>query len=125
MKKIITKIVEEITSFLYKGVGTAAQLEVQKAIERFRKLPLEERSKTPLLFWLLGSSTPPYKAIPSDVSYFEKTIIENQTCGNCHFCWIHAVNKSVVICSIVNENLLPNRSLNLNGWCDRWKPSTR
>ena len=93
--------------------GKDAQPEVAKAVERFRKLPVEEREKKPLLYWLLGSGTQPYKTSREDSQYTDKTY-GKQRCDNCVHAFKNVVNDKC-ICSQIQEEIKPE------GWCKLWE----
>lgn len=100
---------------IYPNAGTDnAQPEVQKAVERFRKLPLIERDEKPLLYWLLGSGTPEYKAAPKDAEYMEDSKVEEQKCGNCRFAYKKVILDDHYICSQIRGPIRPA------GWCKWW-----
>lgn len=97
----------------YPDAGKNAQPEVKKAIERFRKLPAEERSKKPLLYWLMGTGTQPYKMSKEDSQYTDKTH-GKQRCDNCVFAFKNVVSGKY-ICSQIQEEIKPA------GWCNLWE----
>jgi len=92
--------------------GSRANKHVQKAVEEFRLLPSEIRAKKPLLYYLLGSGTPPYKMTKKDSNYIGRTV-NGQNCGNCRFTFQRYVNKEF-ICSQIEGNI------ELNHWCKLW-----
>jgi hypothetical protein len=97
----------------FPDAGKDAQPEVKKAVERFRKLPAEERKKQPLLYWLLGTGTQPYKTSREDSQYADKTS-GKQRCDNC----VHAfknLTSGKHICSQIQEEIKPA------GWCNLWE----
>ena len=96
----------------YRNAGIQANEYVKQAIQEFRKLPLIQRAKKPLLYWLLGSGTPPYKMSKRDSNYLERTV-KGQNCGNCRFTFQRYVNKEF-ICSQIQGNV------KLNHWCRLW-----
>lgn len=98
--------------FIYPNAGKLANLNVKFAIQQFRKLPIQERSKKPLLYWLLGSGTPPYKMSKRDSNYIGRSV-NGQNCGNCRFTFQRYVNKEF-ICSQIQGNI------ELNHWCRLW-----
>ena len=104
--------------FMYPDAGELAQPEIKAAIERFRKLDETERSKQPLLFWLIGESTPDLKVSKRDSQYTDKSQVENQTCGNCHFAYTRSAVGNRHICSQIDG------PVELPGWCNRWMPYT-
>lgn len=97
----------------YTETGDNAQPEVQEAILRWAKLPATERAKKPLLYWLLGSGTPPYKIPKSIARYVDRSGIPGQTCGNCEFQYLKTANKKY-ICSQIRGAIKPP------GWCIYW-----
>ena len=99
----------------YEDTGKNAQPEVQQAVERWKELPEEERAKTPLLYWVLGSGTPPYKMSAGESQYTDNSTVEGQTCGNCEFAYLKIANKKF-ICSQIRGRIQPA------GWCRLWKP---
>lgn len=99
----------------YQDTGENAQKEVQQAIQRWRDLPESVRRETPLLYWLLGSGTPPYKMDKGEAEYTDESEVEGQTCKNCQFAYLHLSNKRF-ICSQISGEIKPP------GWCRLWKP---
>ena len=99
-------------SNLYENAGLNANQHIQKAIEEFRQLSPEERAEKPLLYYLLGSGTPPYKMSKKDSNYIGKTI-KGMNCGNCRFTFMRYVNKQY-ICSQIEGDV------KLNHWCRLW-----
>lgn len=99
----------------YAETGSNAQPEVQEAVKRWRELPEEERLKKPLLYWLLGSGTPPYKMDKGESQYTDESQTEGQQCSNCQFAYLHLSNKRF-ICSQISGPVKPE------GWCRLWKP---
>lgn len=112
--KIARSLIAEDEEFEYpEAGGELAQPEVKKAVERFRQLPVEERAKQPLLYWLLGAGTPPYKVSKKDSEYKDPTEIPNQTCDNCEFYYFETSN-DVYICSQISGDVKPK------AWCNLW-----
>ena len=107
-------LIKEAEDNLYSGTGDNAPPEVKKAILRWRELPKEERNAQPLLYWLLGSGTPPYKEAPQAADYTDESEVEGQTCANCEFAYLKIANKKF-ICSQISGHIKPK------GWCKRWK----
>ena len=99
-------------NFDYPKAGVKANVYVQKAISQFRRLPIEERRKKPLLYWLLGSGTPPYKMTKKGSNYIGKPY-RGQKCGNCRFTFQRYVNDEL-ICSQIQGNI------ELEHWCRLW-----
>lgn len=98
----------------YQDTGTKAQPEVRQAVERWKKLPEKEKEKKPLLYWILGSGTPPYKMSMSEAQYTTNSEVSGQTCGNCEFAYLKISNKKF-ICSQIRGRIQPS------GWCRLWK----
>jgi len=99
--------------YTYPNAGKRAHPLVRKAVEQFRMLPEDVRAKQPpLLYWLLGSGTPPYKMSKEDSNYVEISS-GNQKCSNCFYAYQRMVNKDT-ICSQVEDYIRPQ------GWCKLW-----
>jgi hypothetical protein len=104
---------EKVTNeYLYPQAGANANPLVKKAIEQFRNLPNDVKADKPLLYWLLGSGTPPYKMSKKDSLYKGKSY-RGQNCGNCRFTFMRWVNKEL-ICSQIQGNI------ELEHWCKLW-----
>jgi hypothetical protein len=99
----------------YEAAGSRAQPEVQQAIERFRKLPLVERKRHPLLYWLLGESTPAFKMSKEDSNY-QPVPQGKQRCDNCEFAYKKVV-RNQFICSQIEGDIEPK------AWCRLWRAS--
>lgn len=100
----------------YPDAGDDAQPEVQEAIKRYNEMSPEERGKEPLLYWLLGSGTPPYKDSREATEYTDKSEVEGQTCGNCSFMYFRTATQQF-ICSQIRGVIQPG------GWSNRWEAS--
>jgi len=98
--------------FFYESAGLKANKYIKQAIKEFRALPIEERRKKPLLYWLLGSGTPPYKMSKPDSNY-KSYGVNGQNCGNCRFTFRRYVNDEL-ICSQIRGNI------KLSHWCRLW-----
>jgi hypothetical protein len=98
----------------YEDTGRKAPPEVQEAVQRWTELSDEERAAKPLLYWLLGSGTPPYKMSQEESQYTNNSKTKGQTCGNCEFAYLKIANKKF-ICSQIRGHIQPS------GWCNRWK----
>ena len=98
----------------YPQAAIQAQPEVMAAVARFRMLPAEIRSDNVLLWWLLGSGTPPYKMSKTDSTYVDKSEVFGQTCKNCIFTYKRFVTGQYICSQIRGEIKLP-------GWCRLWK----
>ena len=98
--------------YLYPKAGLNANPYIKKAIEEFHKLPNEAKENKPLLYWLLGSGTPPYKMSKKDSAYQGKPY-RGQNCGNCRFTFMRVLNKEL-ICSQIEGNV------EIEHWCKLW-----
>ena len=99
---------------IYPQAGINAQPEVQAAVERYRMLPPEVRRNHVLLWWLLGTGTPPYKQSKPDSAYSDKSPVLGQTCANCIFTYKRHVTGQYICSQIRGE-------IKLRGWCRLWK----
>jgi hypothetical protein len=93
-------------------IGENAPRGVRLAIREWRKLPKKVRDKKPLLYWLLGSGTPPYKMSKKDSNYIGKSV-KGMNCGNCRYTFRRHVNDEL-ICSQIRGNI------KLDHWCRLW-----
>jgi len=102
--------------FEYEAVDEKAepQPEVKEAVERFRDMDPDERDTNILLYWLLGSGTPPYKMSKEDSQYSHTTGTQEQACANCEFLY-QKVTTGEYICSQIRGKVKPG------GWCNQWK----
>lgn len=98
--------------YLYPKAGINANKYIKQAIEEFRRLPNKKKQNKPLLYWLLGSGTPPYKMSKKDSKY-KRNSYRGQNCGNCRFTFMRVLNKEL-ICSQIEGNI------ELNHWCKLW-----
>jgi len=103
---------EKPNEFIYPEAGVNANKYIRKAISDFRKLPKEKRAKKPLLYWLLGSGTPPYKMSKKESNYIGKSV-RGMNCGNCRYTFRRHVNDEL-ICSQIRGNI------ELDHWCRLW-----
>ena len=101
--------------YLYPKAGANANSYIKQAIEQFRRLPNKQKENKPLLYWLLGSGTPPYKMSKKDSRYQGKPF-RGQNCGNCRFTFMRWTNKEL-ICSQIEGNV------ELDHWCKLWMNS--
>ena len=90
----------------YPKAGTHAPPEVRAAIHRWRtRVPPSIKKRIPLLYWLLGDSTMPYKMSKPDAKYGPAPArYRGQICGNCRFA-----------CSQMEGRI------KLGLWCRLWK----
>jgi hypothetical protein len=98
--------------FEYKNAGTDAPEGVQAAIEEFDRLPQRVKSELPLLYFLLGSGTPPYKMSSRDAGYVLRTV-DGQNCANCSSAFQHVVTGEL-ICDQIRGEIKPH------AWCRLW-----
>jgi hypothetical protein len=111
------KDLSEDTNLYQDAGGAKAQPEVQQAVERYRSLPPEERARLPLLYWLLGAGTPPYKMSGKDSEYVDQTANPKETCDNCEYAY-KAID-GTFICSKIRPRVEPK------GWCRLWDPARK
>lgn len=100
------------TDYFYPKAGLNANPLIKKAINQFRRLPNEVKAEKPLLYYLLGSGTPPYKMSKKD-SHYQGKPFRGQNCGNCRFTFMRWINKEL-ICSQIAGNV------ELDHWCKLW-----
>ena len=98
----------------YPDAGVGAPEGVQQAIAEFSKLPAEERAEKPLLWWLLGASTPAYKMAPDEAAYVSPSTVTGQTCGNCSHAYKH-ITSGKLLCDQMRGNIVPE------AWCRFWE----
>jgi hypothetical protein len=101
--------------FDYPGAGRRAQPEVKAAIRRWRAR-VSDRTKvsTPLLYWLLGDSTPAYKMTQADSLYGPAPRGKiRQKCGNCDYAFQHVISKEHICSQIEGQ-------IQLALWCRLW-----
>ncbi len=96
----------------YQDAYDKAPKETKKVIEAFQNESKELRDKKPLLYYILGSGTPPYKMSKKESRYVDKAS-GKQNCGNCIFTFQNTVNKTY-ICSQIRG------TIKLAGWCKLW-----
>jgi hypothetical protein len=92
------------------------QPEVKQAVERFRDMDPSERDTNVLLWWLLGSGTPPYKMSQEDSQYSDTAGTAEEACANCDFLY-QKVTTGEYICSQIRGKVRPG------GWCNLWAPA--
>lgn len=106
---------------------------VRRAIDAFRRLSAERRDAVPLLYWLLGNGTQPFKMAKPAAAYVDdarvgracipegedgdtiRKIPAGQTCGNCRYAYVHLTSQTM-ICSWVRG------SIRRTAWCRFWAP---
>lgn len=89
---------------MYPQAGANAQPEVQAAIGRFRQLPDMERAQLPLLYWLIGSGTMPYKMSKTDAQYVDPSPSPSHKCENCRHSWA-SVKHGFHICDLMRGHI--------------------
>ena len=92
--------------------GPRAQPEVRAAIARFKRLPESQKRCQPLLYWLLGAGTPPYKMGKAESAYVQQAV-GRENCANCIFAYQNVTTKRF-ICSQIEGDILPQ------AWCRLW-----
>lgn len=97
----------------YKEAYEIAPQETKRAIEKFMSLPANVRANKPLLYYVLGSGTPPYKMSKRDSKYVD-VAKGREKCSNCIFTYIKYVDNTP-ICSQIRGTIA------LGGWCKLWK----
>lgn len=100
-------------AYEYLEAGKNSRPGVKKEIEKWKKLPAKKRTEIPLLYWLLGSGTPPYKMSKKDSNYRDNPK-GKQKCVNCSFIY-HRIASDNYICSQISGKISPN------GWCRLWE----
>jgi hypothetical protein len=103
--------------FQYPDAGARAPAHVRQAILEYARLPAETKARVPLLYWLLGSGTPPYKMAASDAEYGAPPDYHYR-CGNCKYAFKH-LSTGAYICSQIRGRI------ELNAWCRLWAADTR
>ncbi len=96
----------------YQEAYDKAPKETKRVIESFQRETKALRDKKPLLYYILGSGTPPYKMSKEDSKYVDKAS-GKQNCGNCIFTFQNYVKKTY-ICSQIRG------TIKLGGWCKLW-----
>ena len=96
----------------YQDAYDKAPKETKRVIESFQNEPKELRDKKPLLYYILGSGTPPYKMGKKESGYVDVSS-GRQKCANCIFTFQNTVKKTY-ICSQIRG------TIKLGGWCKLW-----
>ena len=97
----------------YKEAYERAPEATKRVIERFMKEPKEIKDWQPLLYYVLGSGTPPYKMGKKESAYVDSSV-KKQNCGNCIFTYVKYVDNTP-ICSQIRG------AIKLKGWCKLWQ----
>lgn len=100
--------------FQYPKAGKKAPPGVKMEIKSYQKLPPEEKAETPLLWWLLGSTTQDYKMSKQDALYTEKSETDSEKCGNCKYAYMHLAS-GIKICSVMRGQIKEE------AWCRLWE----
>lgn len=103
-----------MANFEYKKARDKAPASVTERIKQYDQLSDEEKKKTPLLYWVLGTGTPAYKMSKKDSEYSDQSTDPSQICGNCKFLYYNPVRKAY-ICSQIRGRV------KVEGWCRLWK----
>ena len=119
LRKLVTALKNVVAQYAYTKAGDGAQPGVKEAIKEFKALPEEEKSTTPLLYWLLGTGTPEYKMSKNDSEYVAETEIDIQTCDNCEYAFTKTITEPSgdpdIICSQITGRV------HAKGWCRLWE----
>ena len=107
-------LIEDDEVNFYPQAGETAQPEIQAAIARFRELPEAERAEIPLLWWLLGDGSQPYKMSKPDSNYVDHSR-SRQQCQGCLHAYYRVADEAF-ICSVIRGIIEPK------GWCRLWEP---
>lgn len=103
-----------MSKFSYENAKKNAPPGTREEIDRFEQMPNEYKEKTPLLYHILGDSTPAYKMSPSDAEYVETSNVPGQNCENCRYTY-HQPKRDAYICSQIRGKI------KLAGWCRLWR----
>jgi len=90
-----------------------APVQTKKLIVKYMSMPKSFRDKKPLLYYILGAGTPPYKMGRNESHYTDVSTVPFQDCANCIFAF-QSVLKKHYICSQIRGNIEPK------GWCHLW-----
>jgi hypothetical protein len=71
-----------------------------------------DKTQIPLLYYLLGTGTGPFKMSKQDAAY-QSAPVHKQSCRTCSSCYEQVVT-SDVICSQIEG------AIELDGWCRLW-----
>lgn len=104
-----------MAKYKYPNAGKQAPAEVKKAIADFRRLPIVTKRDLPLLYYILGDGTPPYKMDPKDADYVGHSV-NGQNCANCDSAYLH-VGSQTYICDQIRDDIEPE------AWCRLWNPT--
>ena len=96
----------------YQEAYDKAPQETKKVIESFQNEPKYLRDKKPLLYYILGAGTPPYKMSKKESAYVDVSI-GKENCSNCIFAFQNTIKKTY-ICSQIRG------IIKLGGWCKLW-----
>ena len=102
-----------MSNYKYPNAGKKAPKEVKKAIKNFHNESKYLKNKKPLLYYLLGDGTSPYKMSKFDSNY-QNEPKEKQKCENCKFLYYQPLRENY-ICSQIRGKVEPE------GWCRLWK----
>jgi hypothetical protein len=103
-----------MSEFMYPKADQYAQPEIKAAVARFRELPLEEREKLPLLWWLLNDTTQAFKPSKKESLYTDFARTGTQRCDNCSYSYLN-IHHRVYICSQIRG------CIKMTGWCKYWE----
>lgn len=98
----------------YQKAYAKAPDDIKAIILDFMRLPKDKRKEIPLLWYILGQSTAPYKMSKAVAEYSDIAVGSKENCGNCMFQYLRTYNKKY-ICSQMRGEINPS------GWCKLWK----
>mgnify|MGYP003140310448 CR=1 FL=1 len=98
----------------YRKAFDNAPVEIKERILEFQQLPIEERKRLPLLWFVLNQSTAPFKMSKAVANYVDINQGSKENCGNCMYQYLRTYNKKY-ICSQMRGEINPQ------GWCKLWK----
>ncbi len=102
-------------AYEYPEAGKRAPIGVRAAIRAWHAFaPAWMKERQPLLYWVLGSGTSPYKMTPEESAYTDASTVDSQECANCYSAYKHVVYEDKFICSQIQGSIKPK------GWCRLW-----
>lgn len=105
-----------MTVYDYPLAGLNSPRGVRNAIREWRRrAPMKLRRNVPILYWLLGSGTQPYKMSKEESGYVLYTV-NAQNCANCRFNYQNA-SHGYYVCSHVQGDV------GAKHWCRLWRPA--
>lgn len=90
--------------------------EVKSLIRTFLETDPENRDTDVLLWYVLGTGTPPYKMSKKDSAYTDVANDPKYSCATCEYLYLK-VNTGEYICSQIRGEVKPS------GWCNQFTTS--